>query len=470
METSSSHHDNSNATQETEVQKLIKNFGSYTTLHGLHFLFESSSAVRRILWIILMVACMLILAFQLKYCYLKLQSHESLVTKDIEYSKSFLFPAVTICNQNMLLKSKILGTDAQKYLDNIDNLKYVSRRINSSFNILEVAKEAGHNLTVMMKRCSWRGQRCGPENFTSFATLLRGLCYTFNSGQPGHPLVNATALGISQALSLILDVQPEEYYGPFSYDATGIKLVLHEQYEWPQVENLGIDLTPGYNTNIRIKRNKHIALKPPFRPPCGTRKLITSNIYSSSRCLMECGEKKLMEICSCSLPTMLLGETFSASKICSAQEIRDCILPNTGLVTSKNCDCPVECEQVLYSSSLSSAFFPSTHYWDSIYQLLNDSSTNKTKVTITEVQEAIRRRILKVNIFYEDMSTDITRIKPAYGIFDFASDIGGSMGLFLGCSFLTLCEFLDLLIMVCIKYFPRKSNYQLKSSAENHRF
>ena len=84
----------------------------------------------------------------------------------------------------------------------------------------------------------------------------RGLCYTFNSGQPGHPLVNATALGISQALSLILDVQPEEYYGPFSYDATGIKLVLHEQYEWPQVENLGIDLTPGYNTNIRIKRNK----------------------------------------------------------------------------------------------------------------------------------------------------------------------------------------------------------------------
>ena len=115
---------------------------------------------------------MLILAFQLKYCYLKLQSHESLVTKDIEYSKSFLFPAVTICNQNMLLKSKILGTDAQKYLDDIDNLKYVSRHINSSFNILEAAKEAGHNLTVMMKRCSWRGQRCGPENFTSFATLL----------------------------------------------------------------------------------------------------------------------------------------------------------------------------------------------------------------------------------------------------------------------------------------------------------
>ena len=89
-----------------------------------------------------------------------------------------------------------------------------------------------------------------------FLFSQRGMCYTFNSGEPGHPLLNATASGISQALSLILDVQPEEYYGPFSYEATGIKLVLHEQHEWPQVENLGIDISPGYNTNIRIKQNK----------------------------------------------------------------------------------------------------------------------------------------------------------------------------------------------------------------------
>lgn len=55
-------------------------------------------------------------------------------------------------------------------------------------------------------------------------------------------------------------MQPAEYYGPFSYDATGVKVVLHEQHEWPEVENWGIDITPGYHTNIKIKRKKVITL------------------------------------------------------------------------------------------------------------------------------------------------------------------------------------------------------------------
>jgi len=88
----------------------------------------------------------------------------------------------------------------------------------------------------------------------------RGLCYTFNSGAPGHPLLDVTSSGITQALSLMIDVQPNEYYGPFSYEGTGLKVLLHDQNEWPEIENLGMDVTPGYNTNIRIQRSKVIML------------------------------------------------------------------------------------------------------------------------------------------------------------------------------------------------------------------
>lgn len=35
-------------------------------------------------------------------------------------------------------------------------------------------------------------------------------------------------------------------------------MLLHDQNEWPEIENLGMDATPGYNTNIRIQRSKVI--------------------------------------------------------------------------------------------------------------------------------------------------------------------------------------------------------------------
>lgn len=166
---------------KTDEQTLIKNFGSYTTLHGFHFLFDSNSTVRRILWLILMLACLVILALFVRENYFKLLRHESLVTKDIEHSKRLLFPAVSICNQNMLLKSKIQDTDAQLYLDGIDYLvpanpgdddtQQASSGVRASFDIEKAVREAGHNLTAMLKFCSWRGEKCGAENFTTFVSF-----------------------------------------------------------------------------------------------------------------------------------------------------------------------------------------------------------------------------------------------------------------------------------------------------------
>lgn len=164
-----------------DTQTLIKTFGSYTTLHGFHFLSDSNSAIRRILWLVLMIVCLAILAVNIKENYAKLQRHDSSVTKDVEHSRTLLFPAVSICNQNMLLRSKINGTDAQFYLDGIDYLKagYMGdttneqalRRPDASFDIEKTVREAGHNLSTMMKLCLWRGQKCGVENFTTFVSF-----------------------------------------------------------------------------------------------------------------------------------------------------------------------------------------------------------------------------------------------------------------------------------------------------------
>ena len=86
--------------------------------------------------------------------------------------------------------------------------------------------------------------------------VQRGLCYTFNSGKPGYPMHFITAGGRANALVLFLMPQPSQYYGPYSTDTTGFRVLVHDQNEWPDVENHGVDVSPGFLTSLPIKRHK----------------------------------------------------------------------------------------------------------------------------------------------------------------------------------------------------------------------
>jgi len=85
----------------------------------------------------------------------------------------------------------------------------------------------------------------------------RGLCYTFNSGKPGHQLRYQSSAGREQGLILQLDAEPEQYYGPLNMlEGSGFRILIHDQNEWPDIENYGIDVSPGFSSTIRIQRFK----------------------------------------------------------------------------------------------------------------------------------------------------------------------------------------------------------------------
>lgn len=50
--------------------------------------------------------------------------------------------------------------------------------------------------------------------------------------------------------------QPTQYYGPYSTDSTGFRVLVHDQNEWPDVENHGFDVSPGILAAVPIKRHK----------------------------------------------------------------------------------------------------------------------------------------------------------------------------------------------------------------------
>ena len=156
--------------------ELLDEFASYTTLHGFHFILESCSLVRRIVWGVLLVSGLVMLILQCLYGFSKLADHDSVTVKEQQRDEKINFPAVTICNLNMLRKDKILGTEAQKFMDGMESVVFGERlnyNANETFTLdLErVVQEAGHNMSEMLLLCSWHGRLCGPKDFFMFVSL-----------------------------------------------------------------------------------------------------------------------------------------------------------------------------------------------------------------------------------------------------------------------------------------------------------
>ncbi|XP_067032789.1 acid-sensing ion channel 1-like [Acropora muricata] len=451
--------------EKEEASRVIKDFGSYTTLHGFHFILDSGSLIRKIIWITLISLGIAFLSIQFRDNCRKLQSREIVISKDLERNKNLLFPAITICNQNMMRKSKIMGTDAQTFLDQQDTLKYhllgdslFSKETDPAFNIEESVKNNSHDLSEMLNTCIWSGRPCSAANFTPVLSYLRGVCHTFNSGKPGHPKLYVKTTGKFKGLTLQLDAQPEEYYGPFSYEATGFKVLVHDQSElYPNIEDFGVDIPPGFKTNIRVHRTKMKSLRAPFKTACEEKNVEPAyGVYSEYACLVDCYTKISVNACNCRMLSMpSLGVGVNETRFCSAKELFTCLFPIFDKFNPSNCKCPVPCEKITYKVELSMAYAPSDHIWDTILPLYN-ITPNETSSKVEEFRDYVRKRMSQFSIYYQTLDTEVTEEKPAYDLNDFGSDVGGNMGLFLGCSLLTLCEFVDLIVIMCLRCWRRR--------------
>lgn len=154
--------------KDGKEKELIENFSSYTTLHGFHFILDSGTKWRRLLWVFLILCGFAFLFAQVWVSLTKLYAKEVDIRKRVEVSKALPFPSVTICNQNMMKRSKIMGTIAQDYLDQQDHVKFVFAKLKAkdvpSFDVGSTLKKVGHQITEMVKTCEFPGGDCSVKD------------------------------------------------------------------------------------------------------------------------------------------------------------------------------------------------------------------------------------------------------------------------------------------------------------------
>ncbi|KAG9260320.1 acid-sensing ion channel 1B isoform X1 [Astyanax mexicanus] len=466
------------------VSEAGRAFLQCTTLHGARHIFLSPSPPRRAAWLFAFLAALALLFTWSSNRVRYLLSAPVYTRAHVTHARRLAFPAVTICNRNLvrprsMTKQDVFGLGAWLGLlgrngkltaaarealappptgSSAAPARYdppwlpVSRMLDFEHflppprdaqpSMLQVLDRFGHQLEDMLLQCRFQGKRCGPRNFSTIFTRY-GKCYTFNSGQDGRPLLVTMKGGMGNGLELMLDIQQDEYLPVWgetdetSFEA-GIKVQIHTQDEPPFIDQLGFGVAPGFQTFVSCQEQRLTYLPPPWGD-CRDAPMDSDffTTYSITACRIDCETRYLVENCNCRMVHMPGDAPY-----CTPEQYKECADPALDFLVERDndyCVCETPCNMTRYGKELSFVKIPSKASAKYLAKKFNKS------------EQYISDNILVLDIFFEALNYETIEQKKAYELAGLLGDIGGQMGLFIGASILTILELFDYLYEV-IKY------------------
>ncbi|KAK4879269.1 hypothetical protein RN001_007415 [Aquatica leii] len=377
----------------------------------------------------------------------------------------FPFPAVTICDNNQISKTKIQQVlkklkvhanmkqndfeDLFRYLItiysiNIRNYTKVLTLQNildaNNMTLAKILKNTAPDCKDIFVKCFWKNkQKLCKRLFVSTQTSF-GVCCSFNEVAYRKPHVTRKVLLKSASpnkspfdLSVIIRTNPDDYYSAFRR-FYGFNVFVHKPFEPADVGIPYIFVQKRTLTKIIVepvlitmgRTNKKIY---ETYAKCNTNeehRLQLFNFYTKHNCYRECLDHAIMSKCNCArLFANRFIKNVSRMRSCNFRDV-DCIKKTTKLI---NCDCPHNCKNynfdITYSvGSFMPEFFPklSLNANDSVLQV------GFSDITSTHASYAVRNTWIS--------------------IFSFT---GGILSLFIGFHFKAIIEIIYFLTVNIIK-------------------
>ncbi|XP_017493088.1 PREDICTED: pickpocket protein 28-like [Rhagoletis zephyria] len=280
--------------------------------------------------------------------------------------------------------------------------------------------------------------------------------------------MKTVGIGESLGLSLTLDVESEQYYCSSS-DSVGFKILLHNPLEVPNMREIGLLLSPGRETTVRIQTEKVESDRYVRYISKNSRRCLFENEmhldfyneYTQRNCVVECSADTLLAHCGC-LP-YFKPMRYGNETIC---DIRDtACVERVRLLTmlinksGKGCaaECPSSCNDLSYLPTFFSA--PLIHAG---FQIDNQMVKNISS-------EYVQKNIAMVKIYFKDYAYRSEKNMDFIGVTDFLSNIGGIIGLFFGFSFISLAELVFYAILRPIRMLIVSQTYRFTRSVKLRR-
>jgi hypothetical protein len=324
-----------------------------------------------------------------------------------------------------------------------------------------------YKLEDILIRCTFNGLYCSAQDFDWVYKEFLGNCYAVN-------LANSTKFKYSKfygkyySLSMTLFMGMKDELKIIS-PVNGITLTIFNNTK--QYSGTTIDLPIGYETNVQMDRLfVHQLPKPYSNCDIDVENSFSSNSYMYNKirnnnleynqqfCLELCYQELAIKSCNCSDIESVL---FKGDNICNLDNL-DCLNQVFDKFLSPDfvkdyClpECPLECNQTVFGLSLTSSDIMPEYYSNIIQE--KAKSLNITNETWS--LEEVKNNIITFSIYYDTFSYSITTETPSLDVIGLLAFIGGTLGLFLGVSILTMVELIEIFISYVIEIF--KTNKRL---------
>ncbi|KAL8606586.1 hypothetical protein ACOMHN_009471 [Nucella lapillus] len=331
-------------------------FVQKTSIHGLRFAWEEQvGSIKRWLWLLLLLTCAGVMGYQTIDRVLYYYNYPLTVNVHVNFNQSLLFPSVTLCNYNSFRATKAADLDHYRLLEamytwgsKVANASFLQRHNASDVTMDDLFLSTAHDKRDFIVEYK---EKCGPANFTRVLTD-HGVCFTFTP-QAGYPLYVSSS-GSDSGMKLTLNVEQYEYM-PGPHDSGGVKMLLHDNKDFPKVDKLGLAIPTGTHTYVGIQ----VTTIENLPPPHGTCGSVPSSHYEDTwytrdNCQLACLTDHMTSTCGCRHHYMPRSQ--GGPPVCTVQQFYDCFTKHIGQEQRRvheSCTCPVPCSYHIYDPVIS---------------------------------------------------------------------------------------------------------------------
>ena len=389
------------------------------TMHGPGRVHATEKKVLKFFWSALFLSCLVFVSFSTIKLIASHFKHESYVSVTTEVKKSLALPVITMCN-GLRMNAE---NGSHLFTDGYDHYDAVHKT----------------SCKIGMDICADK-----PKMKNTPRPLP---CLIFNPNETARQYVLNKDHGLRFDFFLNVSDAPISVFDDFSPPIMAVKVVFHSQNVESYLMDNSVAAKPGFQSSIVIRKLKIKRLPSPYTTECTSQKDPDRDCYDDdytlNGCISSIMRRDLYTKCGNIDPAFKHCYPNSNNTNTSSFDSQCTIDFLKNATTEENCECHLPCSEDRYEiKSFYETKWPVGQELERLKNIANKS------FGLNASDDYIYSNFGRIVIGYDQFEVLHFQEHPRSSYNTLLSDIGGSMGIFLGASIISIAEVLVLVTSV----------------------